>query len=82
MYHHYFPEELTELRIEIDHHPDLLTILTLQADSDFYVHLAEIAAYCGIALNGDFSQTEILKLCDLCTQTLKAKRISVVVLPH
>lgn len=82
MYHHYFPEELTALRQEIDHHPDLLTILTAQSDRDFYVHLAEIAAYCGIALNGEFTQREIIDLCGTCVQILQAKRVSVIMLPH
>lgn len=73
-----FPEELTELRKEIQHHPDLLLILHTQSDKDVYIQLAEIAAHCGIVLDGDYTQQDILKLCKLLTNNLMAKRVIVV----
>lgn len=78
MQHEYFPPELIALREEIENHPDLLVILSVQASSDIYVHIAEIAAYCQIALNGTFSREEIIKICGLCVNELRAKRTIIV----
>ena len=79
MHHEYFPEELIALRQEIDHHPDLLTILAGQADKDVYVQIAEIAAYCGIVLDGMYTRDDIIGLCDKCIKALQAKRISIII---
>ncbi len=74
MYHEYFETELIELRKEIEHHPDLMTILAAQSDPDIYVHIAEIAAYCNVLLDGTYSREDILQICDVCRQRLKEKR--------
>jgi hypothetical protein len=78
MYYHYFPESFIALREEIDHHPDLLTILKLQPDSDLYIHLAEIAAYCNVALDGYYTQAEIIKIADILVRELRAKRVAII----
>lgn len=70
----YFPDELIELRIEIDNHPELLAILAGQADKDVYVHIAEIAAYCKVLLNGDYTRDDIIEVCGKLVDHLKKKR--------
>jgi 1-aminocyclopropane-1-carboxylate deaminase/D-cysteine desulfhydrase-like pyridoxal-dependent ACC family enzyme len=68
-----FSEELIALREEIQHHHDLLVILHGQPDKDVYIHIAEIAAYCGVILDGSYSRDEIITLCDVLTKALKKK---------
>lgn len=75
MYHVYFEEELINLRRELQHHPDLQVILYAQQVHDIYVHIAEIGAYLGVAINGTFTKQEILDLCDMFTKLLVAKRV-------
>jgi hypothetical protein len=72
-----FPPELVELNIEVSHHPDLGKILRAQTDRDVYILLAEVAAFCGIALEGDYSLDDILKLCTLLTKKLYERRTGI-----
>lgn len=72
--HEMFPEELIQLRVEIDHHPDLLAILHAQADKDVYIQICEIAAYCEIVLDGTYTRDDIIKLCEICLKKLMSKR--------
>jgi len=74
MYHVYFEDELLNLRKELCNHADLQVTLRLQPIQDIYIHLAEIAAYLGVAINGTFTQSEVLDLCDMFTKLLVAKR--------
>lgn len=73
-----FPEELIQLRVEIDHHPDLLTILHAQQDKDVYIQICEIAAYCGIVLDGTYTRDDIIRLCKICLDKLISKRTLIV----
>ena len=75
MYHRYFESELLELNKEIQYHPDLLTILAVQGDKDIYVMIAEISAFCGMILEGDYSKDDVLKICEKCTEILRGRRI-------
>lgn len=72
--HELFPEPLIQLRIEINNHPDLLTILAGQADKDVYIQLCEIAAYCGIILEGMYTRDDVIGLCEVCLEKLIRKR--------
>ena len=74
-----FPEELTQLRIEIDNHPELLLILHTQADKDVYIQISEIAAYCGIVLEGMYTRDDIITLCKLCLDKLISKRTLILI---
>lgn len=73
-----FPEELIQLRVEIDHHPDLRVILATQADKDVYIQISEIAAYCGIVLDGTYTRDDVINLCGLCLKKLISKRTLIV----
>ena len=74
MYHEYFETELIELRKEIENHPALMLILQAQQSPDIYVHIAEIAAYCDVLLDGTYSKDDILEICEVCRKRLKDKR--------
>lgn len=76
----FFPEELTALRVEIDKHPALLKILAAQEDKDVYIQISEIAAYCGIVLEGTYTRDDVIKLCDKLVWELK-KKSSILILP-
>jgi len=76
----FFPEALTALRVEIDNHPALLKILNDQEDKDVYIQLSEIAAYCGIILEGTYTQADVIKLADKLVWELK-KKGSILILP-
>jgi hypothetical protein len=71
-----FPEEFIALNAEIQNHPALATILSLQPNQDFHVRVAEIAAYLGIALDDTYSGEDIVKLCGImCTQLMVKRTI-------
>lgn len=77
----FFPEELNQLRVEINHHPQLLTILHAQHDKDVYIQICEIAAYCNILVDGTFTHADIVELCDMCRKKLQSMR-TILVLPN
>jgi hypothetical protein len=78
MHYQYFDPALIELRREITHHPDLQVILVAQESTDIYIHICEIAAYCGIVLDGTYTQEDVLELCTKMTEKLIAKRTLVI----
>lgn len=76
----YFPQELIDLRIEIQKHPILLKILHDQAEKDIYIQLMEIATHCGILVAGDYTQEDMLGLCRVMTNKLMSMR-TIIILP-
>ena len=77
-YYEYFETELIDLRREIENHPELMMILGVQTNPDIYVHIAEIAAYCQMVLDGTYSKEDILKLCTVMTERLINRRAIIV----
>lgn len=77
----FFPESLQALTQEIYSHPKLLLILHNQPDKDVYMQLCEIAAYCDIVLEGDYSRDAVVKLAEKLTWELKKKN-SILILPN
>lgn len=69
-----FEQELLDLQQEIHKHPPLLKVLEEQQDKDIYIQLCEIAAYCGIVLQGYYTKEDILELCVVMTKKLIEKR--------
>ncbi len=70
----------TALNREIINHPTLMEKLRQQPTAEFEIRLASIAAYCGIALDGEYRQGDIDKICALCLEELK-KRSMQIILP-
>lgn len=78
MYYQYFSDNVIALLTEIRKHPDLMTILAVQQNPDPHIHLAEIAAYCGILLDATYTPEDIDKLCGIMVNKLQEKRVIVI----
>ena len=81
MYHQYFEHQLLALQKEIQYHPDLQLILNKQEDKDIYILIAEISAFCGIVMDGDYTKDDMLKVCAICTQKLYERRVGILLPP-
>lgn len=76
----YFTPLQQELNKELLNHPKLREILNAQVHADFEVRLAEIAAYCDIALDDEYTAQDLNFICKLCLQKLKEKS-TILILP-
>lgn len=74
-----FEPELQALNQEVSYHPDLMEILAGQAEKDVYVQLAEVASFCKVVLDGEYSKDDILKLCTLLTEKLYQRRTGIMI---
>ena len=72
----YFPQEVMELQAEIQYHPKLQELMHSYNEQyfDFWMKVAGIAAYCNIALDGNYTEEEMVKICKLCLDRLKYRR--------
>jgi hypothetical protein len=77
----YFPQELIDLRLEIQKHPPLLKVMAEQEDKDVYIQILEIAAYCKILVAGEYTKDDMLELCKMLTQKLMSMRTIIVIPP-
>lgn len=74
-----FEQELIDLNQEVAFHPDLQEILRQQTEKDFYVQLADIAALCGVILEGDYTKGDVLRLCTILTKKLYERRTGIMI---
>lgn len=74
-----YEQELQDLNREVAYHPDLQEILRKQEEKDFYVQLADIALFCGVVLEGDYSKADVLKLCTVLTKKLYERRTGIMI---
>lgn len=74
-----FPDEIIDLHTEVRKHPTLMKLLHDQENKDVYIQLLEIASYCGIAVAGDYSREDILRLCKEMTTHLYVRRTGIVI---
>lgn len=72
-----FPQSWVALHEEVQNHPALLARLVVQQDKDPYVQLADIFEYCGMVVDGNYTQEEVEKLLGIATQKLKDSRKAV-----
>lgn len=75
MIHEYFPQEYIDLDKELSsgYHPKLEFIAGYPAD-EIDIKLAQIAAYCEVALEDDYTLNDRIKLCGILATKLKEKR--------
>ena len=74
-----FPEAAIAMNEEImNHHPDLLRILSKYPGRQLEVKVATIAAYCGLAVDGNFRESELEALFELLLRKLKEKSMPVI----
>lgn len=70
----YFPKPVLALQEEITYHPKLQKLLAQYEGHEAVEKLAEIAAYCGVLLDGYYTFDEQVALCDVLVEKLRAKR--------
>lgn len=73
-YLQFFSPVRIELAKEVSHHPALKKLLADHPPEEFEIKLAEIAAYCGVAVDGYLYDKDIDQLCDLCIRRLRHMR--------
>lgn len=76
----YFPDSYVELSKEVGNHPELCALLAKHPVQEFEVRLAEIATYCEVILDGDYSLKDLDKLCHILWKKLRAKDSSIILL--
>lgn len=69
-----FPEEILNLQLEIVKHPPLVEQLRQDPNEDFGTKLGTIAAYVDVALDGDYTGMDILRIAKILTDKLYDKR--------
>lgn len=73
-----FPEPYIQLQQELstDFHPRLQSILRINGGTadDVDLKLAQIAAYCEIVLDGEYTLEDRIKLCTILVKRLKERR--------
>ena len=72
----YFSEARVALNQECTHHPVLLAQLMELPDPDWAEQLAEIAAYCNVAMDGVYSQEDLEILYPQLTKRMIDTRLS------
>jgi len=78
-YHEYFPEIYMRLQEELQSHPALLVnLLQLPKDSPIEMKLGEVAAFCGIILDGFYDAEQVEQLCEECLNRLKQARMELI----
>lgn len=79
MYYQMFPEVVQALQEEIQKHQGLMyNLLQLPKDSPMELKLGEIAAYCGVVLDGVYTEQEVLELMEKCLHELRKARVELV----
>ena len=71
MYHEMFPPEVLALQEEITRHPALIAQLATCNSTAIEDRLAEVAAFCGVILDGTYDDADLVKLCGTLTNKLK-----------
>lgn len=77
------PESYLQLRLEIEKHPELVQIFKdgQGANTPTDEVLAHTAAFCGIVLNGYYTEQDMIKLGDVLREALIKKRTEILWLP-
>jgi hypothetical protein len=66
----YFPEEYIQLNREVEHHPALMTLLQNHPVEEFEIRMAEIATYCQVILDGEYMESDLVKLAKILERRL------------
>jgi hypothetical protein len=70
-----FPDEVINLQRELVHHPKLMELLRANHRADSWeTKLAEIAKYCDVIVNGDYTEEDLVKLCGILEKKLMERR--------
>jgi hypothetical protein len=69
-----FSEAKTELNREVTRHPKLVEAIRPVPQDDFPQMLGHICAFCGIVVDGHYSEDDLEKLYDILIKRLREKR--------
>lgn len=70
-----FPDEVIHLQREIINHPKLMNRLANNHRADSWeTKLAEIAHYCDMILDGDYTEEDIKRICTILEKKLIERR--------
>lgn len=80
-------EEFSEARIALmrevnKHHPALCELLTVYPPDDWGGQVGEIAAFCGVIMDGYYMPHELERLYDILYARLRAVHTHVIALPQ
>lgn len=82
MHYEFFPEVRIALMREIAaNHPALTAILQEDPSESFEDKLVKVATYCNIAVDGDYTQEDLNRVCEACFTRLKERSTSLI-LPY
>lgn len=73
-----FDPRRIELQKELVHHPKLCELINNHPVSEFETRLAEIAAWCGVLLDGYYTPEELSKLCEILRDKLYESRTEII----
>lgn len=69
-----FPEVAVQVQLEIhNNHPELLALLSKYPTRPLETKVATIAAYCGLAVDGNFGEKDLENLFEMLLKKLKEK---------
>jgi len=71
----FFSDSRTALNKETKNHPALAPLLASYDSDDFAGRLGEIAAFCGIIVDGNYTESELDKLCEILFFKLREARM-------
>lgn len=66
----YFPNTLIRLNKEISHHPKLIALLGNHPVGEYEIRLSEIASYCEVILDGEYSAEDQERLAEILEKRL------------
>jgi len=72
-----FAESKVDLLLEVRKHPELIERLQAHPQDEFELLLAEIANYCRVALDGDYTPEQLDNLCGILYRKLQYKRTGI-----
>lgn len=75
-----FPQSYIDLQRELSNHPRLCELLCNHPPQEFELRIAEIATYCDVVLDGQYTPDDMDGLCDLLTKKLRQKTSGIILL--
>lgn len=78
----YFSSVQQALNKEVLNHPQLMEYLRNKPAHEMEIRLAQIAEYCGLALDGIYDGKDIDNICALCLAELKSRSTQIILPLH
>lgn len=76
----FFSPARIALAQEVTKHPDLIALLQKHPQNEFEILLAEIAHYCEVVLDGDYTPDDLDRICSICTARLRKLHSPIILL--